>query len=71
MARGRVMSRADFVAGVEKLLGRFDSDSFMRGFKTGYERALSEVGLQVQDPSYDFTRLNVQTRLKKLEKRKK
>jgi hypothetical protein len=37
------MSRQDFLTGVEKLLGRFDSDSFMRGFTTGFDRAMDAV----------------------------
>ena len=41
MPKSRVMSRQDFLTGVEKLLGRFDSDSFMRGFQAGRDKACS------------------------------
>lgn len=71
MAKSRVMSRAQFLSGVEKLLGRFDSDSFMRGYRTGFERAMELVDELVADDSYHFTRLNVQTRIKQAKKAKK
>jgi hypothetical protein len=50
------MSRQDFLAGVEKLLGRFDADSFMRGFQTGQQQVIQRLKDWVASfpPDHDF-----------------
>ena len=67
MSKSRVMSRQMFMDGVEKLLGRFDSDSFMRGFQAGREQMITEVVAMIGDSeTLEFTRLNVINRVRKL-----
>jgi hypothetical protein len=69
--KGRAMSRADFLSKVEQLLGKFDSESYMRGFQAGRERLLEEITEILKDDTYHFTRLNVTRRMDKLRKRRK
>jgi hypothetical protein len=69
--KGRAMSRADFLSKVEQLLGKFDSESYMRGFQAGRERLLEEITEILKDDTYHFTRLNVTMRMDKLRKRRK
>ena len=48
MAKSRVMSRQDFLTSIEKLLGRFESDSFMRGFQAGQQNVVQRIRDWVQ-----------------------
>jgi len=39
MAKKEPMTRAVFLAKVERILGQFDSDSYLNGFTQGFDRA--------------------------------
>jgi hypothetical protein len=70
MPKSRVMSRQDFLTGVEKLLGRFDADSFMRGFREGRQRMHNEI-MELLEEDMEFTRDNVIHHVRKLRRRRR
>jgi hypothetical protein len=68
------MSRADFLAKVEQLLGKFDSESYIRGFTAGFDRALHLVSGWVDvmtPPSGAINSGSIQKQIKVFKKRRK